>query len=165
VDAAVVTVSDRVSGGTRQDESGPAVADALMRAGFRVIETRVVPDERQGIERALRDLEGSARLVVTTGGTGLGARDVTPEATVAVVDRVVPGLAEAMRAAGRAGTPTADLSRGVVGVLGTTLVVNLPGNPNGAVESLEAVLPALPHALAELTGDGVHDGAHTRGAP
>jgi molybdopterin adenylyltransferase len=165
VEAAVITVSDRVWGGDREDESGPAVAVALERAGFRVIATRVVPDERDGIERALRELHGSARLVVTTGGTGLGARDVTPEATTAVVDRVVPGLAEAMRAAGRAGTPTADLSRGVVGVLGTTLVVNVPGNPNGAVESLEAVLPAVPHALAELAGGGVHDDAHARGAP
>jgi molybdenum cofactor synthesis domain-containing protein len=165
VEAAVVTVSDRVSGGAREDESGPAVAGALERAGFRVVQTRVVPDERAGIEGALRDLAGTARLVVTTGGTGLGIRDVTPEATVAVVERIVPGLAEAMRAAGRPSTPTADLFRGVVGVLGTSVVVNLPGNPNGAVESLEAILPALSHALGELAGDDVHDAAHTHRAP
>jgi molybdenum cofactor synthesis domain-containing protein len=161
----VVTVSDRVSGGSRGDASGPAVAQVLEREGFRVLETRVVPDHQSDIEAALRDLAGSARLVVTTGGTGLGVRDVTPEATTAVIERVVPGLAEAMRAAGRPSTPTADLSRGVVGVLGTTMVVNLPGNPNGAVESLRAILPALPHALAELAGAPVHDGSHTRRAP
>jgi len=160
----VVTVSDRVSAGHSQDESGPAVADALERAGFRVLATRVVPDERAAIEGVLREFAGSVRLVVTTGGTGLGARDVTPEATEAVVERIVPGLAEASRAAGRSHTPTADLSRGVVGVLGTTMVVNLPGSPNGAVESLEAILPALPHALAQVAGDDAHD-AHSHRAP
>jgi molybdopterin adenylyltransferase len=157
VEAAVVTVSDRVSNGGRADESGPAVADALAGAGFPVVETRVVPDERTDIEQTLRELARSAQLVVTTGGTGLGTRDVTPEATVAVAERLVPGFAEAMRAAGRSSTPTADLSRGVVGVLGKTLLVNLPGNPKGAVESLEAILPALPHALGELAGSEVHD--------
>ena len=160
----MVTVSDRVSAGDRPDESGPAVADALERAGFRVLETRVVADERASIEGVLRDLAGSVRLVVTTGGTGLGARDVTPEATEAVVERIVPGLAEAMRAEGRSRTPTADLSRGVVGVLGSSMIVNLPGSPHGAVESLEAILPALPHALAEVAGDGAHD-AHSHRAP
>jgi molybdopterin adenylyltransferase len=153
----VVTVSDRVSNGDREDESGPAVANALADAGFPVIETRVVPDERTAIERTLRELARSARLVVTTGGTGLGTRDVSPEATMAVVERLVPGLAEAMRAAGRSSTPTADLSRGVVGVLGKTMLVNLPGNPKGALESLKAILPALPHALGELAGSEVHD--------
>jgi molybdopterin adenylyltransferase len=157
VEAAVVTVSDRVSNGGRADESGPAVADALAGAGLPVVETRVVPDDRTVIERTLRELARSAQLVVTTGGTGLGPRDVTPEATVAIAERLVPGLAEAMRAAGRSSTPTADLSRGVVGVLGTTMLVNLPGNPKGAVESLEAILPALPHALGELAGIEAHD--------
>lgn len=153
----MVTVSDRVSSGGRKDESGPAVADALAGAGFPVVETRVVRDERTAIEQTLRELARSAHLVVTTGGTGLGTRDVTPEATMAVAERLVPGLAEAMRGAGRSSTPTADLSRGVVGVLGTTMLVNLPGNPKGAVESLEAIIPALPHALRELAGIEVHD--------
>lgn len=161
----MITVSDRVSEGSREDASGPAVTSALERAGFRVVETRVVPDERRGIEEVLRELAGSARLVVTTGGTGLGPRDVTPEATAAVVERTVPGLAEAMRAAGRTSTPTADLSRGVVGLMGTSIVVNLPGNTDGAVESLNAVLPAIPHALDELAGGDVHEGAHTHRAP
>jgi molybdopterin adenylyltransferase len=165
VEAAVLTVSDRVSEGVRKDSSGPAVARALDRAGYSVVETRVVPDEQRGIERALRELARSARLVVTTGGTGLGPRDVTPEATVSVVERTVPGLAEAMRAAGRATTQMADLSRGLVGVLGTSMVVNLPGNPNGAVESLDAILPALPHALGELAGGDVHHGTNTHRAP
>lgn len=153
----MVTVSDRVSSGGRKDESGPAVADALAGAGFPVVETRVVPDERTAIEQTLRELARSAQLVMTTGGTGLGTRDVTPEATMAVVERLVPGLAEAMRAAGRRSTPTADLSRGVVGVIGGSMIVNLPGNPKGAVESLEAIIPALHHALGELAGIEVHD--------
>jgi molybdenum cofactor synthesis domain-containing protein len=136
------------------------VADLLQRHGFEVLETRVVPDERAEIEEVLRGLARSARLVITTGGTGLGARDVTPEATAAVVDRIVPGLAEAMRASGRSLTPTADLSRGIVGVLGTCLVVNLPGSPTGALESLEPILGALPHALAELAGTDADDGTH-----
>jgi molybdopterin adenylyltransferase len=155
VEAAVLTVSDRVSKGGRQDESGPAVAEVLEGAGFSVVDRRVVPDEQPAIEAALRELGRSPRLVVTTGGTGLAARDVTPEATLAVAERVVPGLAEAMRAAGRGTTPMADLSRGVVAVLGDSLVVNLPGSPSGAVESLEAILSALPHALGEIAGSAV----------
>lgn len=155
----MVTVSDRVSGGRRTDESGPAVAEVLLRHGFRVRETRVVPDERGDIEQVLRDLAASTPLVVTTGGTGLGRRDVTPEATLAVVERIVPGLAEAMRAAGRSSTPTADLSRGIVGVRGSSIIVNLPGNPKGAVESLEAILPTLPHGLSQVAGSNDHHDA------
>jgi molybdopterin adenylyltransferase len=154
--AAVLTVSDGVAEGSREDASGRAVAEALDAAGFEVARREVVADERDRIERHLRELAATASLVVTTGGTGFGPRDATPEATKAVMDREAPGLAEAMRAAGRAGTPMADLSRGVAGTIGGALVLNLPGSPRGAVESLEAVLPVLPHALELLAGHTVH---------
>jgi molybdopterin adenylyltransferase len=152
----VITVSDGVADGVREDASGRAVAEALAGAGYEVTRREVVPDRRDRIEAILRDVAADAALVVTTGGTGLGPRDVTPEATRAVLDREAPGLAEAMRAAGRASTPMADLSRGVAGALGPTLVVNLPGSPGGAVESLKAVLPVLPHALELLSGATAH---------
>jgi molybdopterin adenylyltransferase len=155
--ATVVTVSDGVSAGTREDTAGPAVAALLEGIGF-TVSRALVPDEREGIAvllRRLADDEGRA-LVVTTGGTGLGPRDVTPEATLDVVDRVVPGLAEAMRAAGRATTPRADLSRAVCGVRGRTVVVGLPGSPRGAVESLGAILDLLPHAVDLAGGDTAH---------
>ena len=155
--ALVVTCSDRSAGGRRPDASGAALQDRLEALGFSV-ERRVVPDDRAAIGAAL--VEGSAAhpLVITTGGTGLTPRDVTPEATRAVVDYEVPGMAEAMRAAGRAITPLADLSRGVVGVIGRTLVVNLPGSPKGALESLAAIEPVLDHALETLAGPFDHGG-------
>jgi molybdopterin adenylyltransferase len=153
--AAVITVSDGVAEGVRADTAGPAVAAVLMEAGFEVAR-RVVPDEPGAIRAAIRELAGQAALVVTAGGTGLGPRDVTPEATREVIDREVPGLAESMRAAGRASTPMADLSRGLAGAVGRSLVLNLPGSERGAVESLEAVLPAIPHALELLAGRTVH---------
>src|ERR687891_402087 len=154
--AALLTVSDGVAEGSREDVSGPAVADALDAAGFEVVRREVVPDARDRIERALRDLAAVASLGVTTGGTGFGPRDVTPEATLAVIEREAPGLAEAMRAAGRASTPMADLSRGVAGAIGGALVVNLPGGSRGVRESLGAVLPILPHAVEILSGRTSH---------
>lgn len=150
-----MTVSDSVTRGERTDESGPAVSDVLVAQGFDVTSV-VVGDERPDIERVLRDSSRRCSLIVTTGGTGFAPRDVTPEATRAVIDREAPGLSEAMRASGRASTPFADLSRGVSGVIGSALVINLPGSPRGAIESLEAVLAVLPHALEHLAGETGH---------
>lgn len=155
--AAVLTVSDGVSQGTRVDRSGPAIASRLADAGFEVVRSETVPDDRAAIVAALRRLADGARVVVSTGGTGLSLRDVTPEATRDVVDREVPGLAEAMRAAGRRSTPLADLSRAVVGSVGATLVVNVPGSERAAVESLDAILDTLHHALDVLAGDLSHE--------
>jgi molybdenum cofactor synthesis domain-containing protein len=155
--AAVVTVSDGVSSGVREDASGRALAALLAEHGFDVERHEVVPDERDVISSLLVDLSTAGlALVVTTGGTGLGPRDVTPEATRDVIDREAPGLAEAMRAAGRASTPFAALSREVAGSRGSTLIVNLPGSERGATESLSAILPVLPHALDLLAGETAH---------
>jgi molybdopterin adenylyltransferase len=153
--ALVITASDGAAAGVREDESGAGVAARLEALGF-AVERHVVADDRAAIETALRD--GSARhpLVLTTGGTGLTPRDVTPQATQAVVDYEVPGMAEAMRAAGRARTPFADLSRGVVGVRNGSLIANLPGSPKGALESLDALEPILDHALETLAGPFDH---------
>jgi molybdopterin adenylyltransferase len=155
--AAVLTVSDGVTQGTREDASGDAAEALLRAAGFDVSERRVVADERAEIESALRELASANGLVVTTGGTGFGTRDVTPEATRAVIEREAPGLAELMRATGLAQTPMAALSRGIAGALGAALIVNLPGSPKGVSESLAAVLPVVPHAV-ELLGGAT--GAH-----
>lgn len=166
--AAVVTSSDGVVHGTREDASGEALARMLADAGFEVIAREAVADERGEIATLLRRLadEADVGLVVVTGGTGFGPRDVTPEATRDVIDREAPGIAEAMRAAGRAVTPMADLSRGVAGARGRTLIVDLPGSPKGATESLGAVLGLLPHALELLAGDTEHtDGAPAPGVP
>lgn len=152
--AAVVTVSDRSSQGLRPDESGPVVAALLEGAGYQVIRTELVPDEQPEIERVLAEIadSGSAALLITTGGTGFAPRDVTPEATLAVCDRLTPGIPEAMRYASLQITPRAMLSRAQAGIRKGTLIVNLPGSPKAARENLEAVLPALAHGLEMLTG-------------
>jgi len=155
--AYVITVSDGVSARTREDESGRALVRMLKDAGFEVSEPVVVPDEEQRIADAIvTAADQGADVVVTTGGTGLGPRDVTPQATSAVIDFEVPGLGEAMRRAGAASTPMAALSRSLAGVRGQTLIINVPGSPKGAAESLEAVMPTLAHAVKLLHGDTKH---------
>jgi molybdopterin adenylyltransferase len=153
--AHVLTVSDRAAKGTRKDASGDGVARRLEEIGF-AVERSVVHDDQPEIEAALHLAAERHSLVVTTGGTGLTPRDVTPQATLAVVDYEVPGLAETIRAEGRLKTPLAVLSRAVVGVRGRTLIVNLPGSPKGALESIEAILPVLDHALETLAGPFDH---------
>jgi molybdopterin adenylyltransferase len=151
---AVLTISDSVSKGEREDLSGPAVVAFCRGLGWEVTSSLRLPDDAASIRESLRELTDSGRvdLVVTTGGTGIGPRDNTPEATQAVADRVIPGIAEEMRRKGLEKTPTAVLSRAVAGVRGKTLIVNLPGSPKGAVESLEAVAHLLPHAVHVLHG-------------
>jgi molybdopterin adenylyltransferase len=156
--AVVITASDRVSAGLREDASGIGVGERLEALGFEV-QRAALPDEQAMLTEVLRETAKAHDLIVTTGGTGLTPRDVTPQATKDAIDYEVPGLAEAMRAAGRASTPFADLSRGVVGVIGRTLVVNLPGSPRGAMESLAAIESVLDHALETLAGPHDHDAA------
>jgi molybdopterin adenylyltransferase len=154
--AAVLTISDSSAKGTRQDLSGPAVERTLLEHGFEVVVTEIVPDERNQIERALLRLAAQAPLVVTTGGTGIGPHDVTPEATRGVCDRLVEGVPERMRAEGAKHTPMAALSRALCGIAGESVILNLPGSPTGAVESLMAVVEILPHALDLARGKTGH---------
>lgn len=153
--AMVLTVSDRSARGERPDVAGPLVAQLLEDAGFTVVRTAIVPDERPQIEAALTAAadSGEVELLVTTGGTGFSPRDVTPEATLAVCERLTPGIPEAMRYASLRITPRAMLSRAQAGIRKGTLIVNLPGSPKAARENLEAVLPALPHGLKMLLGN------------
>ena len=158
--AAILVVSDSCHQGLRKDLSGPKLARALTAAGFEILTTKIVPDEAGQISSTLRELAAIARLVVSTGGTGISARDVTPEATRAVCDRLLDGVAEFLRGEGLKQTPFAALSRGVCGTIGKTLVLNLPGNPAGAEQSLQAVLHLIPHALDLLSGKTEHSAAH-----
>ena len=152
-----MTVSDRSSRGERPDTGGPLLAGLLAELGLEVGAVVLVPDEVEAVQAALRDAAGQAYdLVVTTGGTGLSPRDVTPEATAPLLDRRVPGVEEALRARGAAAVPTAVLSRGLVGTLGRTLVVNLPGSTGGVRDGVAVLAPVLDHALAQLAGGGDH---------
>ena len=148
----MLTISDGVARGEREDVSGDVLEELLTGAGYDVVR-RVVPDERAAIAEAIRGLAGEAALVLTTGGTGVAPRDVTPEATLDVLEREAPGIAEAIRADSIAKTPHALLSRGVAGVVGSTLVVNLPGSPGGCRDGFAVLAPALPHALKLLAGE------------
>jgi molybdenum cofactor synthesis domain-containing protein len=154
--ASVLTISDSGARGLRQDVSGPEVKRVLEQAGFEVLGAQVVTDDQPAIEQALIRLCSSSQLVVTTGGTGIARRDVTPEATLAVADRLVEGVAERMRAEGGRKAPAAILSRAVCAVRGSSLILNLPGSPRGAVEFLTSVIDVIPHALDLLDGNTVH---------
>lgn len=157
--ALVITVSDRAAAGERADTSGPAAVESLLETGFQVGDPIVVGDDEDDIVEALRTgIDDGYSLIVTTGGTGLSPRDVTPEATRTVIESEVPGLGELMRAEGRAKTPTAVLSRAIAGTAGTTLIVNLPGSPAGVAESLDALSEILGHALDVLAGEEAHGG-------
>jgi molybdopterin adenylyltransferase len=155
--AAVLTVSDSSARGERPDLSGPAVAEFLRKAGFSVVATEVISDDQGPIQQAIIRLAGKARLIVTTGGTGIAKRDVTPEATRAICERLLEGVAEKMRSEGTKKTPFAVLSRGVCGVRGESVILNVPGSPKGAVESLNAVIDLMPHALQLLSGNTKHE--------
>jgi len=154
--AAVITVSDSCARGEGVDVSGPAVAELLQKSGFDVVKREGVPDDSIKIQNLLIALAPQVRLIVTTGGTGIAPRDVTPDATIAVCNRLINGVSERMRAEGIKKTPYAALSRGVCGVRGQALILNLPGSPAGAVESLAAVIELIPHVLNLLLGKTEH---------
>jgi molybdopterin adenylyltransferase len=158
IHAAVITVSDSTHAGTREDKSGPAVVARLEQAGYRVAHRQVVPDERALLADLFRRLPGEKEVgvIFTTGGTGVSARDITPEATRDVIEKELPGFGELMRAKGLASTKTAVLSRAVSGIRGTVLIVNLPGSTRGAVESIDAILELVPHVLDLINGRTGH---------
>ena len=163
VRAGVITVSTRGAAGEREDESGPALKDGLVAAGHDVVSTALVSDDLAKIANAILEaIRAGANVVLTSGGTGLSPNDVTPEATRRVIDREVPGIAEALRATSLAKTPHGMLSRGVAGAVGSALVVNLPGSPRAVRESLDVLLPVLPHAVELLAGESGESG-HARG--
>ena len=151
---AVVTISDSVSSGKYEDRSGPAVTTRCKELGWQIVASTVLRDDRSAIETLLKEMAGAAStdVILTTGGTGLGPRDVTPEATMTVSERLIPGFSEHMRSEGAKKTARAILSRGVAGIRGATIIINLPGSPRGAVESLDAIAELLPHAVAILHG-------------
>lgn len=159
--AGIITVSDRGSQGAREDLSGPEVARLLQGIDCRIEQTVIVPDEAERIREMLVRLadEEKLDLIVTTGGTGVSPRDVTPDATLAVIQKEIPGMAEAMRRASAAKTPHAMISRAIVGIRGASLIVNLPGSPRGARENLEVLLPAIPHAVEKIKGDETECGS------
>ncbi len=157
IPAAVLTISDSCSRGERADISGPAVADSLKEHQFEVVASQIVADDQQAIAQAMRAMAEKAKLIVTTGGTGIAARDVTPEATRTVCNRLLEGIPERMRFEGSKKTKFAALSRGLCGIFQQSLILNVPGNPKGAVESLEAVIDILPHALQLLSGNTHHE--------
>ena len=161
---AILTISDRSWRGERPDASGPALEQAVLAQGWQVAARAILPDDLAQIsmQLALWADSGSVDVILTSGGTGFAPRDITPEATAAVVQRLAPGLAEAMRQASRLITPHAMLSRAIAGIRGTTLIINLPGSPRAAVENLAVVIPVLPHAVQLLTDDPSAEAAHTR---
>ena len=148
----IVTLSDKGSKGERQDTSGPLIEEIIQLIGAKVVQYEILPDEQLALEARLIALCQKCDLILTTGGTGLSLRDITPEATLAIIDREIPGMAEAMRLESLKKTPHAMLSRAVVGIRGTTLIVNLPGSPKGARENLEAIITAIPHAIEKIKG-------------
>ena len=161
----IITISDRSSKAERPDASGPALLDAVSQQGWQVVRTAIIPDDFEIIVATLINWAdgGEVDVILTTGGTGFSPRDVTPEATSAVIQRPAPGLAEAMRSASLLVTPHAMLSRAIAGIRSHTLIVNLPGSPKGAVENLQVLIPVLPHAVQLLQGDPAAEAGHHAG--